>query len=115
MNKKVTLDAINMAQTAKEELLEEATKLNKFCMILKGALLGASILGIIIVFKTYSLSIFPFAAGVVIGNYFIFSYFLNVVLFSKIEERINYLEYIADTMFDSVKSAAELFGKEETK
>ena len=115
MNKKITIEAIGMAQTAKEELLEEATKLTKFCMILKGALLGASILGIIIVFKTYSLSMFPFAVGVVIGNYFVFSYFLNVVLFSKIEERINYLKYIADTMFESVKSATELFSEEKTK
>lgn len=107
MNKKVTLDAINMAQTAKEELLEEATKLNKFCMMVRGALLGAAILGIIIVFKTYSLNMFVFGAGVVLGMYFIMSYFLDVVLFSKIEERINYLKYIADTMFESVKSATK--------
>ena len=49
------------------------------------------------------------------GMYFILSYFLDVVLFSKVEERINYLKYIADTMFDSVKSATELFDKEEIK
>jgi hypothetical protein len=107
MNKKINLDAINMAQTAKDELLEEATKLNKFCMMVKGTLLGAAILGIIIVFKIYSLNMFVFGAGVVLGMYFIMSYFLDVVLFSKIEERINYLKYIADTMFESVKSATE--------
>ena len=98
MNKKINLDAINMAQ---------ATKLNKFCVMVRGALLGAAILGIIIVFKTYSLNMFMFGAGVVLGMYFIMSYFLDVVLFSKIEERINYLKYIADTMFESVKSATE--------
>jgi hypothetical protein len=115
MNKKVTLDAINMAQTAKEELLEEATKLNKFCMILRGALIGAATLGIIFAFKSYSLVMFALFSIGVFGMYSILSYFLDVVLFSKIEERINYLKYIADTMFDSVKSATELFDKEEIK
>ena len=115
MNKKVILDAINMAQTAKEELLEEATKLNKFCMLLRGALIGAATLGIIFAFKSYSLVMFALFSIGVFGMYSILSYFLDVVLFSKIEERINYLKYIADTMFDSVKSATELFDKEEIK
>lgn len=106
MNKKI-VEAVGMAQTAKEELLEEATKLNKFCVMVRGALLGAAILGIVIVFKTYSLNMFMFGAGVVLGMYFIMSYFLDVVLFSKIEERINYLQYIADTMFESVKTVTE--------
>ena len=115
MNKKVTLDAINMAQTAKEELLEEATKLNKFCMMVRGALIGAATLGIIFAFKSYSLVMFALFSIGMFGMYFILSYFLDVVLFSKVEERINYLKYIADTMFDSVKSATELFDKEEIK
>lgn len=115
MNKKVTLDAINMAQTAKEELLEEATKLNKLCMMVRGALIGAATLGIIFAFKSYSLVMFALFSIGMFGMYFILSYFLDVVLFSKVEERINYLKYIADTMFDSVKSATELFDKEEIK
>lgn len=114
MNKKI-IEAVSMAQTAKEELLEEATKLNKFCMILRGALIGATTLGIIFAFKSYSLVMFALFSIGMFGMYFILSYFLDVVLFSKVEERINYLKYIADTMFDSVKSATELFDKEEIK
>ena len=108
MNKKI-VEAVGMAQTAKEELLEEATKLNKFCMMVRGALIGAATLGIIFAFKSYSLIMFALFSIGVFGMYFILSYFLDVVLFSKVEERINYLKYIADTMFDSVKSATELF------
>jgi hypothetical protein len=114
MNKKI-IEAVGMAQTAKEELIEEATKLNKFCMISRGALIGAATLGIIFAFKSYSLIMFVLFSIGVFGMYFILSYFLDVVLFSKIEERINYLKYIAETMFDSVKSATELFDKEEIK
>lgn len=114
MNKKI-VEAVGMAQTAKEELLEEATKLNKFCMMVRGALIGAATLGIIFAFKSYSLVMFALFSIGMFGMYFILSYFLDVVLFSKVEERINYLKYIADTMFDSVKSATELFDKEEIK
>lgn len=114
MNKKI-VEAVGMAQTAKEELLEEATKLNKFCMMVRGALIGAATLGIIFAFKSYSLVMFALFSIGMFGMYFILSYFLDVVLFSKVEERINYFKYIADTMFDSVKSATELFDKEEIK
>ena len=101
MDKKI-MEAICMAQTAKEELIEEAVKLNKFCMLLRGALIGAAALGIIFAFKSYSLTMFTLFSIGVLGVYFILSYFLDVVLFTKIGERTNYLKYIADTMFESV-------------
>ena len=66
MDKKI-MEAICMAQTAKEELIEEAVKLNKFCMLLRGALIGAAALGIIFAFKSYSLAMFTLFQLVCLG------------------------------------------------